>query len=183
LFIQIIVHWHITAKSQFSYLLYIVLIFPALYTYFGSYYKLFVTDIVTAAYMSFVKMQFNYSHNFRCVASFVTCRNNVEEKKRKHLDDVLLRVAVSSSDDASRLVNRMYSRCSLWKELGSCSLLLERLRSCPSTVWVRSPGLGWVSDVGQLVQIVPVTRHISVGFEVFTAVTMKNGVFWCLLPG
>jgi hypothetical protein len=99
---------------------------------------------------------------------------NKSEVVSRHLDCVLLRVAISSSDDASLLANCIYSLVSfklhslegigttLQYFVALADLLLERCRSCRSAVWVRNPGLGWVSDISKLVQIVPVTRHIVV---------------------
>lgn len=99
---------------------------------------------------------------------------NKSEVVSRHLDDVLLRMAISSSDDASLLVNCTYSLVSFKLQslegirmtflyfVVLVDLLLERCRCCRSAVWVRNPRLGWISDVGKLVQIVPVIRHIVV---------------------
>jgi hypothetical protein len=99
---------------------------------------------------------------------------NKSEVTWRHLDGVRLRRAISSSDDASLLINCIYSPISFKLQslegTGITSqslvvlahLLLERFRSCRSAVWVRNPGLGRISDVGKLVQIIPVTRHIFV---------------------
>lgn len=98
---------------------------------------------------------------------------NKSEVVSRHLDDALLIMAISSSDDAS-LVNCTYSlvsfnlqslegiRMTFQYFVVLVNLLLERCLCCRSAVWVRNPRLGWISDVGKLVQIVPVTRHIIV---------------------
>lgn len=100
---------------------------------------------------------------------------NKSEVVSRHLD-VLQKMAFSSSDVASLLVSCTYAYSLVSFKLQSlegigmtfqyfvvlADLLLERCLCCRSAVWVRNPRLGWISDVGELVQIVPVTRHVVV---------------------